>query len=241
MTSPVPIHEPKSDSAYLLPTAILDSDHDRIQAFAREKTGAAGEDRVKQAVALYYAVRDGIWYTPYYPFYAPAHYRASSVLESGRGYCVSKASLLCALGRAVGIPSRVGFADVRNHLATQQLIDYLGSNLFVYHGYVEFLLEGKWTTCTPAFNRELCRRHKVPALEFDGRNDSLFQAYNEKQQKFMDYVAYHGTFDDIPVDRIVAAWKKEFGEDRVAAWIKAFEQSDGKLKRNFYQEDVIDA
>ena len=63
----------------------------------------------------------------------------------------------------------------------------------------------------------------------------------QKQQKFMDYVAYHGTFDDIPVDRIVAAWKKEFGEDRVAAWIKAFEQSDGKLKRNFYQEDVIDA
>ena len=143
------------DPAYLNPTAIIDSDHPRIVDYAREVAGEA-RDPVEQAVRIYYAVRDGIRYDPYYPFYLPEHYRASNVLASGRGYCVCKASLLCALGRSLGIPSRVGFATVRNHLATKQLIEFLGSDLFVYHGYTDFFLEGKWVKATPAFNKELC-------------------------------------------------------------------------------------
>ena len=143
------------DPIYLRPTAILDSDHPRIAAFARQSAGQVN-DPVEQAVRIYYAVRDGIRYDPYYPFYLPEHYRASHVLASGRGYCVCKASLLCALGRSLGIPSRVGFATVRNHLATRQLIEFLGSDLFVYHGYTDFFLDGKWVKATPAFNKELC-------------------------------------------------------------------------------------
>ena len=106
------------DKRYLTPTPIIDCDHRAIKAYAREIIDG-GKDPIEQAVKIYYAVRDGIWYTPYYPFYLPEHYRASNVLKSGRGYCVCKASLLCALGRACGIPSRIGFADVRNHLATR--------------------------------------------------------------------------------------------------------------------------
>ena len=167
------------DSLYLRPTAILDSDHPRIAAFARQSAGQV-TDPVEQAVRIYYAVRDGIRYDPYYPFYLPEHYRASNVLASGRGYCVCKASLLCALGRSLGIPSRVGFATVRNHLATKQLIEFIGSDLFVYHGYTDFFLEGKWVKATPAFNKELCVRHRVAPLEFDGREDSIFQPFNRK-------------------------------------------------------------
>ena len=126
----------QEDKKYLTPTAIIDSDHRAIIAYAREVIRGS-KDPVEQAISIYYAVRDGIWYSPYYPFYLPEHYRASNVLKSGRGYCVCKASLLCALGRACGIPSRIGFADVRNHLATKQLIEFLGTDLFVYHGFVE--------------------------------------------------------------------------------------------------------
>ena len=158
---------------YLDPTPIIDSDHQSIIDYATETIGEI-TDTVQRVIKLYYAVRDGIWYDPYYPFYLPEHYRASNVLKSGRGYCVCKASLLCALGRACGIPSRVGFADVRNHLATRQLIEFLGSDLFVYHGFVEFYLKGKWVKATPAFNRELCERHSVAPLEFNGREDSIF-------------------------------------------------------------------
>jgi transglutaminase-like putative cysteine protease len=137
---------------------------------------------------------------------------------------VSKASVLCALGRACNIPGRIGFADVRNHIASSKLIEFMGSDLFVYHGFTEFHLNGKWVKATPAFNVELCKKHKVPPLEFNGREDSVFHAYNPEKKLFMEYVRYHGSYADIPVKTIVAGWKKTYGEERVNGWIRAFEE-----------------
>jgi transglutaminase-like putative cysteine protease len=227
------------DDKYLLPTPIIDSDHESVHRFAMEATQGVPDGPVEKAVKLYYAVRDGIWYDPYYPFYLPAHYRASNVLKSGRGFCVCKASLLCAAGRACGIPSRVGFADVRNHLATKQLIEMMGTDLFVYHGYTEFYLEGKWVIATPAFNAELCQKHKVMPLDFNGREDSIFQAYNLEKRQFMEYVAYNGSYWDIPVDLIVAAWEAAYGKDRVRLWIKQFEQMGERTGKDFYSEEPV--
>jgi transglutaminase-like putative cysteine protease len=227
------------DSCYLTPTAIIDSNHESIQDFAT-KISNGMIDSVEIAVKLYLAVRDGILYDPYSPFYLPEHYRASYVLKRGRSFCVPKASLLCALGRACGIPSRIGLADVRNHLATKQLIEFIGSDLFVYHGFVEFYLEGKWVKATPAFNIDLCKRHHVPPLEFNGREDSLFQAYNLRNQKFMEYVAFHGVYADLPVDKIFAAWEKAYGKDRVRNWIKRFEEGGERSLSNFEREEVLD-
>lgn len=224
---------------YLTPTAIIDSNHESIQDFAT-KISNGMIDSVEIAVKLYLAVRDGILYDPYSPFYLPEHYRASYVLKRGRSFCVPKASLLCALGRACGIPSRIGLADVRNHLATKQLIEFIGSDLFVYHGFVEFYLEGKWVKATPAFNIDLCKRHHVPPLEFNGREDSLFQAYNLRNQKFMEYVAFHGVYADLPVDKIFAAWEKAYGKDRVRNWIKRFEEGGERSLSNFEREEVLD-
>jgi transglutaminase-like putative cysteine protease len=226
-------------SLYLTPTPIIDSDHPSIQDYARNAKGES-PDPVEIAVRLYFAVRDGIRYDPYSPFYLPEHYRASYVLIRGRSFCVPKASLLCALGRACGIPSRVGLADVRNHLTTRQLIDFMGSDLFVCHGFAEFYLDGKWVKATPAFNRELCERHHVPPLEFNGREDSLFQPYNLQNQRFMQYVAFRGVYADVPVGEIVAAWKKAYGEDRVNFWIKGLEEVEGRSLSDFEKEEVLD-
>jgi len=226
------------DRKYLEPTAIIDSDHPEVSGLALKVVGKSRDAR-DQAVKLYYAVRDSIWYDPYCPFYLPEHYRASNVLRAGRGYCVCKASLLCALARAVSIPSRVGFADVRNHLATSQLLDFMGTDLFVYHGYTELLVEGRWVKATPAFNKELCEKHNVAPLEFDGREDALFQPYNLENRQFMEYVAYRGTHSDIPVEDIVTAWKAAYGRDRVQSWITMLEQAGGNSWRDFYREDVV--
>lgn len=230
----------KSDfTEYLSPTEILDSSNEEIVGYAARVIRDAGNDPITKAVSLYYAVRDGIWYDPYYPFYLPEHYRASNVLRSGRGFCISKAALLCALGRACDIPSRVGFATVRNHIATKQLIEFMGSDLFVYHGFTEFYLNGKWVKATPAFNAALCRRHKVEPLEFNGREDSIFHAYNSEKQKYMEYVAYHGSYSDIPVSDILAAWEKTYTKDRVRKWMAEIEKSGKKSSRNFDREEVL--
>ncbi len=224
---------------YLRPTSIIDSDHPSVRRHARQ-VAEGGRDAVEKAVLLYLAVRDGIRYDPYAPFYRPEHYRASTILERGKSFCIPKASLLCALGRACGIPSRVGFASVRNHLATRQLLDYLGSSLFVYHGFVEFHLEGKWVRATPTFNRELCHRHNVPPLEFNGKEDSIFQAYNLNHQRYMEYLEYLGSFADIPVALILESWKKAYGVERVGGWIADLEAKAGESRRDFLTEDPTD-
>ena len=222
--------------SYLLPTAIIDSDHPDVVQFAADITAHCDGDPRSKAVALYNAVRDGIRYDPYSPFHLPAHYRASETLKRGKGFCIPKAALLCALARACGIPARMGFADVRNHLATRQLIDFLGSDLFVFHGFAELFLDGRWIKATPAFNAALCARFQVPPLAFDGVNDAVLQAFNDEARPFMEYLADHGTFADVPVAAIVASWKKTYGAQQVAAWIAAFEA--GGTSRDFASEDV---
>ena len=228
----------KIDSKFLCPTAILDSDHPEIVAYAGRCTEELKEP-VDKAVALYYAVRDGIWYNPYYPFHLPEHYRASKVLASGEGYCVSKASLLCALARAVRIPTRIGFAHVRNHLATRQLIELMGSDLFVYHGFTEFYLADRWVKATPAFNKELCTRHRVAPLEFNGYEDSIFHPFNSENKPYMEYVEDLGSYADVPVNVIVEGWKQAYGTDRVEKWIALHEKFGGLTGRDFFKEEVI--
>ncbi len=204
---------------YLDPTDIIDSEHTHIRDFLNRTLDASDDTPVKKAVKLYYAVRDGIRYDPFSPFFLPCHYRASVILEEKRGFCVSKASLLCACGRAAGIPTRIGFADVENHIAPEGLYERMGSRVFKYHAFNEFYLEGKWIKATPAFNKQLCVLCGVLPLEFNGIEDSIFQAYDVKENKFMEYLCFHDTYHDIPVDDILAAWKGEYGEKRVQSWI----------------------
>lgn len=223
----------------LAPTETIDSDHPDIIDFATGITQDTAGDQVGAAVKLYYAVRDGIWYDPYVPFHRQSDYQASRVLKKGRGYCVYKASLLAALARALAIPARVGFADVRNHLATKQLLAHMGTDLFVFHGYVELFLQDRWVKCTPAFNVELCEKHQVEPLEFNGEDDSLFHPYNRNKARFMEYVADHGVFYDIPVDIIVRGWKKAYGRARVEKWIEEYESAGEGGFRDFFHEDAL--
>ena len=110
---------------FLSPTSMIDSDNAVVRNYAHQVAGSC-HNAVEKAVQLYLAVRDGIRYDPYAPFYRPEHYRAGYVMARGKSFCIPKASLLCALGRACEIPSRIGFAIVRNHLATKQLLEFLG-------------------------------------------------------------------------------------------------------------------
>ena len=201
-TDPMPKQAPSSDPAdYLESTYYLDYDKPALTDFAKATVGDAKTD-MEKALKLYYAVRDGFRYDPYSMQMIPAAMTASHTFGTGRGFCVNKAALMTALARAVGIPARPGYADVRNHLASQRFLDLLGTNLFVWHGYVELYLEGRWVKCTPAFNIELCRKFNVLPLEFDGRTDSLFHPFDGAGNKHMEYVKDHGVFADVPFDAI---------------------------------------
>src|SRR5215475_5911384 len=110
--------------AYRRPATLIDSDHPKIRAYASRIAGdSAGRET---ALRLYYAVRDELRYDPYNTPMKAEAYRASTTLEAGRGFCINKAGLLAAVCRAAGIPARVGYADVRNHITTERLTELLG-------------------------------------------------------------------------------------------------------------------
>jgi transglutaminase-like putative cysteine protease len=201
--------------ATLAPTALIDSDHPAVIEFARQARGASERDR---AVELYCLVRDGFRYDPYRVDLSVEGLRASRVLECGYGWCVPKAALLAAVARAAGIPARVGYADVRNHLSTERLRSILKTDLYVWHGYTELWLDGGWVKATPAFNLDLCERFGIRAMDWDGRTDSLYHPYDKAGRLHMEYVNQRGTFDDVPVAQIAAdfaalypGWAKDSG------------------------------
>jgi len=195
------------DTRFLQSAEFIDSDAVNIRDFAKETVGAS-QSQHEKAIALYYRVRDGIRYTPYLDFGDPEMYRASSVLRNGYGFCISKASLLAACGRALGIPSRVGFADVNNHLNTPRLREMNGGDLMRWHAFTEFYLHGIWVKSTPAFNLELCTRFRVKPLEFNGREDSIFHPFDADKRKHMEYIYERGSFADVPFAAITATYKK---------------------------------
>jgi transglutaminase-like putative cysteine protease len=194
-------------SATVRPTRFIDADHPDVIDYAHDIAGTLLGER-DQAIALYYRVRDDIRYQPYRISLEPDQMTASATLQRGEGFCVPKAVLLAATGRAVGIPTRLGFADVRNHLATAKLLEQLGTDVFAWHGYTEFFLDGTWVKATPAFNIELCVKFGVLPLEFDGIHDSVFHPYDTAGRDHMEYLRDHGTFDDLPLAQITREYQR---------------------------------
>ncbi|TWI68921.1 transglutaminase superfamily protein [Desulfobotulus alkaliphilus] len=228
MTEPEVLHmEIPPNEGDLGITAFIDAEHPEIQAFIRrhEKKG----DHKATAISLYTAVRDDIRYDPYRIEFSVHGMKASTTLNRGYGYCVAKAVVLAAALRAAGIPARLGFADVRNHLSTARLREVMGTDLFVYHGYVALFLTDRWIKVTPTFNRELCDRFGIQPLDFDGENDALLHPFDMQGREHMRYEKDHGLFQDLPVTRIVKASMKAY--PRMMAYLEK-----GGAGGDFYAE-----
>lgn len=192
------------------PTVTVNSDHPDIQAYASRLTEGVSDKR-EQAVALYYAVRDDVRYDPYSFNVDPKSFAADRTLKAGIGWCVPKAILLAACCRAVGIPARLGFADVKNHLSTERLRKAMKTDVFHWHGYTSIFLDGKWVKATPAFNIQLCDKFGLKPLEFDGREDSIYHEFDRAGNRHMEYIRERGEYDDVPFDEMMTLFRDVYG------------------------------
>jgi transglutaminase-like putative cysteine protease len=197
---------------FLAPGPTVESDHPWVVAFAdRVVRGLdAGAGAIERAVRLYYAVRDEIRYDPYTSELSVEGLCARRTLELGRGWCVSKAILLAAACRAQGIPARLGFADVRNHLSTEKMRQRMQTDVFYWHGYTSIHLDGRWVKATPAFNVELCEKFRLHPLEFDGAEDSIYQPFDLAGNRHMEYIDYRGEFAEPPIEAIAATFREHY-------------------------------
>ena len=75
---------------------------------------------------------------------------------------------------------------------------------------MEIFLFDKWIKCTPTFNEELCYKLGVTPLNWDGKNDSLFQNFDKSNSEFMEYLNDYGTFNEIPQEFIKTLMISEY-------------------------------
>jgi len=196
---------------FLAPNYFIDFEAQIIQDFVKKHTNDSQSPEEK-LIALYLAVRDGFRYNPHNIHFEPHSYKASQQISQTEGHCIDKANILAACSRAIGIPSRLHFANVRNHIGTEKLEEQLGTNVLVFHGYVSFFIHEKWVKATPAFNEALCQKLGVSPLEFDAKTDSVFQEFDPKAGKFMEYLHDYGHFSELPYELMIQEWKKHYAQ-----------------------------
>jgi transglutaminase-like putative cysteine protease len=199
---------------YLEPTPAIDCDSELIRDKSQQLTTGL-TDTVDKAKAIFYFTRDEIRYNPYASLYPM---QASSILKREYGYCVQKAVLLAALARAVKIPARLGFTDIRNHCLDPDWLTIFRTDVIVYHGFAELFINGQWLKATPAFDLRMCRDNRFVPVEFDGINHGMLHTHTLDGQSHIEYLKQHGSFADVPLDKIVDGVLQAYGERFMACW-----------------------
>lgn len=211
-------------SACLGATDVIRLDGVELEGFVAKAAKGAESDEDK-AQALFLAVRDGIIYDPFVPAFALMNYLPENILKAGRGYCVMKAVLLCAAFRKAGIPSRLGFADLRISTTTPEMREMLGCDIFAWHGFAEAFINGSWLKATPSFHADLCRKRNIAPLVFDAKFHAIFPPFDLSGKPFASYIRYHGSLADLPLGLIMKGWREAYSDERVDIWEKVFSAS----------------
>jgi len=198
---------------YLRATSTIEAEHEKIIETATKMTRGCANDEEK-AVALFYFVRDSIRYNIYMISVFIEDFKASRILEWGKAYCVQKAVLLTALGRAAGIPSRLVFAKIRNHKLPAHILETMGTNTFPRHGYNQFFLNGRWVSAAATFDKVLCEKNGLPTVEFDGKRDAILPEKDLKGAPYIEYIEKFSPKEDLPFDWIKERVSKIVGPDK---------------------------
>ena len=196
---------------YLKPTFFIDSDSEKIKTMANNLESSSNSKK-ELSIQTFEFVRDNIPYTiKDFQIDSRARFKASSVLDAQRGFCITKSILLVALLRANNIPARLHFADIINHRSTQHFRELMGgTNVFIFHGYAEVFLD-KWYKLTPSFESSLCKKHDYPLCVFTGTNDAILKTHDLKGRLFVDYIKDRGVYADLPFDDMVQAFLEFYG------------------------------
>jgi hypothetical protein len=187
-----------TDPLLLAASEFLDHDSPEVRSFVAGATADLAPDATlrDKAVALYYAVRDGVDYDVYGTDLSRNGLRASTIATTGRGFCLHKSILYAAAVRSVGVESRLVSGLVRNHLASDRLKQLVGGDVFL-HWLTTIRLDGRWLYATPVFNKLLCKLYRMTPLEFDGTTDALYHPFDDQGSQHMEFLGRKAEYDDL--------------------------------------------
>lgn len=219
-----PMSEADRPQRWLSNTPLLQYDHPKIRLLAKKLTALKATPR-EQAVACFGWVRS----LPFGCIADSTGTSALTVLRAGKGDCHSKSTLLLALLRPLGIPSRMRFVTLKPDFLFG-IIDTGGQP--IEHAYTEVLLDGHWQamdsyvvdvrlamaakTRLKLEGRSLgYGMHKDGAISWDGKTNSFgqFSLHDPDSMPLHDW----GAFDDpyqfyssVPYVRDRLNWSSRF-------------------------------
>jgi len=144
-------------------------------------------------------------------------FKASTTLMRGKGYCVQKAVLLAALARAAGIPARLVFARIRNHMMPTHLLEQMGTDILPRHGYNQLYINRRWVTTAATFDKELCHKKGLPTGEFDGVHDTTLPKTDLAGNLYIEYLETFEPQADLPLEWVAEGISEIWGKEK-RAW-----------------------
>ncbi len=202
---------------FLVPSPGIQCDHPEIQKLARAIAKGSKND-VEAARRLFEYVRDTVAYSVNVPVANLEDYLALNTLARGKGFCVQKSALLCALARSLGIPSRLGFADIKNEKLHGRLMQMIPDKVIYHHCFMEWFVGGRWFKSTPSFDRTLSQRHGWRLVEFNPAGDALLPATDLQGRPHVSYLAYHGWRMGVPLEEFSEVTDRYYGAGSMADW-----------------------
>jgi transglutaminase-like putative cysteine protease len=142
-----------ADAAYRSPTAMVDSDDEKIKALAESITSKLSAKQAKDTLSRAQALRAGARQHITHSTLATGFASASETVRSQQGDCTEHAMLLAALLRADGIPSRVCTGVVYSESSAVQASadphQTMGGGTtqaasLVWHMWSQALIDGAW-------------------------------------------------------------------------------------------------
>jgi hypothetical protein len=189
---------------FLASTPFVESEHDAIVDRVRS-LGLSELSPRARAARLFEHVRTDVRYE----FMAKFHrddYVASKIVASNQGFCVQKAVLLAALGRAAGIPTAIVLCDMRDHALPEKLVRTIGTDVMHHHGLNAFFLEGAWVTVDASLDPKFLDKKRYPRVPFDGTADALLPAETVDGARAAEYLVIHGRYADLPFEETTQAF-----------------------------------
>ena len=201
-------------AACLVPTRFVDH-HDPAIRDVIDQLSLSGLADHERAIRVFEFVRDEVRYA----FRAkpdPTDYAASQILAEGEGFCVQKAILLAALGRAAEIPTAIAICDLQDETLPAYIVDVIGGPTMYHHGLNAFHIYGQWLLADASLSPDVITRKGYRPVVFDGSGDALLSATTLSGDPHATYTEWRGLFPDFDFDELIRTFAEEYPKTDVA-------------------------